>query len=171
MLIDNAQELIRSVRPKASRSDQEHRIRIALQQFSRWGLTSVHDAGVGLETISIYKDLLKRGELPVRVYAMASGEAAMTHYLANGPGAGPRQWDADSSEFQAFSRRCSRIAGSGNDGCVHGRAPGAWPGIHEGRRSRTSGSGSAPKRDSRSTRMRSGTALFGVPSMPSRKAV
>jgi predicted amidohydrolase YtcJ len=85
MLIDNAQELTRSVRPKASRSDQEHRIRIALQQFSRWGLTSVHDAGVGLETISIYKDLLKRGELPVRVYAMASGEAAMTHYLANGP--------------------------------------------------------------------------------------
>jgi len=85
MLIDNAQELIRSVIPKATHADQEHRIRIALQQFSRWGLTSVHDAGVGLETISIYKDLLERGELPVRVYAMASGEAAMTHYLANGP--------------------------------------------------------------------------------------
>jgi predicted amidohydrolase YtcJ len=52
---------------------------------SRWGLTSVHDAGVDLDTIAIYKDLLKRGELPVRVYAMARGEAAMRHYLESGP--------------------------------------------------------------------------------------
>lgn len=85
MLVDHAQALIRAVIPKATRADQERRIRIALQQFSRWGLTSVHDAGIGLETISIYKDLLKSGELPVRVYAMATGEAAMTQYLANGP--------------------------------------------------------------------------------------
>ena len=83
MLVDHAQELIRRVIPKPTHADEEHRIRIALQQFSRWGLTSVHDAGVGLETISIYKELLKRGELPVRVYAMANGEAALTHYLAN----------------------------------------------------------------------------------------
>jgi len=61
MLIDHAQELIRHVMPKTTREEQEHRIRIALEQLSRWGLTSVHDAGVGLETISIYKDLLKRG--------------------------------------------------------------------------------------------------------------
>ena len=85
MLVDHAQELIRGVIPKTSHAEKEHRIRIALQQCSRWGLTSVHDAGVDLETISIYKDLLQRGELPVRVYAMANGEAAVTHYLANGP--------------------------------------------------------------------------------------
>jgi hypothetical protein len=85
MLIDHAQKLIQAVIPKSTAADREHRIRIALQQFSRWGLTSVHDAGVGLETISIYKDLLKRGELPVRVYAMVNGEAAITQYLANGP--------------------------------------------------------------------------------------
>lgn len=85
MLVDRAQELIRNVVPKPTHADQEHRIRIAVQQFSRWGLTSVHDAGVNLDTISIYKDLLKRGELPVRVYAMANGEAALTYFLANGP--------------------------------------------------------------------------------------
>ena len=85
MLVDRAQELIRGVIPKTTLAEREHRIRVALQQLSRWGLTSVHDAGVGLETISTYKDLLKRGELPVRVYAMASGEAAITQYLANGP--------------------------------------------------------------------------------------
>jgi len=85
MLVDHAQRLIRAVIPATTPADEERRIRIALQQFSKWGLTSVHDAGVGLEAISIYKDLLKQGELSVRIYAMANGEAAMTHYLASGP--------------------------------------------------------------------------------------
>jgi predicted amidohydrolase YtcJ len=85
MLIDKAQDLLRAVTPKPTPADRERRIRLALQQFSKWGLTSVHDAGVGLETISIYKELLKRGELPVRVYVMAAGEAARTYYLAHGP--------------------------------------------------------------------------------------
>ncbi len=85
MLVDKAQELIRRVSPKPTHADQERRIRAALQQFARWGLTSVHDAGIDLDTIALYKDLLKRGELPVRIYAMANGEAAMKHYLASGP--------------------------------------------------------------------------------------
>lgn len=85
MLIDHAQELIRGVTPKPTHADRERHVRAALQQFTRWGLTSVHDAGVDLDTIAIYKDLLKRGELPVRVYAMAAGDAARTHYLASGP--------------------------------------------------------------------------------------
>jgi len=85
ILVDKAQGLLRGVEPKPTHADQERRMRLALQQLSKWGLTSVHDAGVGLETISIYKDLLKRGELSVRVYVMVAGEAARTHYLANGP--------------------------------------------------------------------------------------
>ncbi len=83
VLVDKAQALMRAVIPKPTHADQERRIRLALQQFSKWGLTSVHDAGVGLETISIYKDLLKRGELPVRAYVMAAGEQARSYYLAH----------------------------------------------------------------------------------------
>jgi predicted amidohydrolase YtcJ len=85
MLVDNAQELIRHVIPRPTHSDQERRIRAALQQFTRWGLTSVQDASVDLDTIAVYKDLLRRGELPVRVYVMAAGEQARKHYLAAGP--------------------------------------------------------------------------------------
>ena len=85
MLVDKAVELIRCVTPKPTHTDQVRHIRAALQQFSRWGLTSVHDAGVGLDTIAIYKDLLNEGELPVRIYAMVSGDAATAHYLASGP--------------------------------------------------------------------------------------
>ena len=87
MLVDNALELIWGIgiTPKPTHADRERHIRIALQQFTRWGLTSVHDAGTDLEIVAIYKDLLKRGELPVRVYAMVRGDAAITHYLASGP--------------------------------------------------------------------------------------
>lgn len=85
MLVDNAQELIRRVIPKPTHADVERQIRAALQQFTRWGLTSVQDAAVNLDTIAIYKDLLQRGELPVRVYVMAEGEEARKHYLVTGP--------------------------------------------------------------------------------------
>lgn len=85
MLVDNAQELIRHVVARPTHADQERRIRAALQEFTRWGLTSVQDAAVDLETIAIYKDLLKRGELAVRIYVMAAGEQARKHYLATGP--------------------------------------------------------------------------------------
>jgi predicted amidohydrolase YtcJ len=85
MLVDNAQELIRPVIPKPTHADTERQIRAALRQFTRWGLTSVQDAAVNLDTIAIYKDLLQRGELPVRVYVMAEGEEARKHYLATGP--------------------------------------------------------------------------------------
>ena len=51
MLIDNAQELVSVVTPKPAHADRERHIRIALQQFTRWGLSSVHDAGTDLEII------------------------------------------------------------------------------------------------------------------------
>jgi predicted amidohydrolase YtcJ len=85
MLVDRAQDLIRHVVPRPTHADKERRIRAALQQFTQWGLTSVQDAGIDLETIGIYKDLLRRGELPVRVYAMAAGEETRKHYLEVGP--------------------------------------------------------------------------------------
>jgi hypothetical protein len=46
----------------------------------------VHDAGVGLETIKIYKELINENKLTVRLYAMLSwpGEA-VDRYLVKGP--------------------------------------------------------------------------------------
>jgi predicted amidohydrolase YtcJ len=84
ILVDNATALVNGITPKPTHADRERRIRLALQQFTRWGLTSVHDAGADLEIIGIYKDLLTRGELPVRLYVMALGNVAVTHYLASG---------------------------------------------------------------------------------------
>jgi predicted amidohydrolase YtcJ len=85
ILVDNATALVDAITPKPTHADRERHIRLALQQFTQWGLTSVHDAGTDLEIIGIYKHLLKRGELPLRLYVMARGDAAVTHYLASGP--------------------------------------------------------------------------------------
>ena len=85
ILVDNATGLVDGITPKPTHADRERHIRLALQQYARWGLTSVHDAGADLEMIGIYKDLLKRGELPVRLYVMALGNTTVVHYLANGP--------------------------------------------------------------------------------------
>ncbi len=85
ILVDNAQTLLEHVRPKPTHADRVRRIQRALHQFARWGLTSVHDAGVDLETIAIYQDLLKQGALTVRVYAMLAGEEARRQAITEGP--------------------------------------------------------------------------------------
>ena len=86
ILVDRAQDALSRVRPaRSGGADRERHIRAALQQYARWGLTSVHDAGTDLETIAVYKSLLARGELPVRLYVMARGARATEHYLASGP--------------------------------------------------------------------------------------
>ncbi len=86
ILVDNAQSLMDRVTPNSDSPDAaEQRIRTAMEQYTRWGLTSIHDAGAGLEAIAIYKKLLAAGELPVRVYAMARGDAAVEEYLVRGP--------------------------------------------------------------------------------------
>ena len=86
LLLEEAQKLVTAVMPNANtEATRERRIRAALDQYVRWGLTGVHDAGTELEDIAILKRLLKNGELPIRVYAMAVGDAAIEHYLKNGP--------------------------------------------------------------------------------------
>lgn len=86
LLLEEAQKLVTAVMPNTNTEEaRERRIRVALQQYVRWGLTGVHDAGTELEDIAILKRLLANGELPIRVYAMAYGDAAIEHYLKSGP--------------------------------------------------------------------------------------
>lgn len=86
LLLETAEALVSAVMPERDTpAARERHIRTALAQYARWGLTGVHDAGAGLEEIAVYRKLLSAGELPVRVYAMAHGEAAVAHYLDSGP--------------------------------------------------------------------------------------
>jgi hypothetical protein len=84
--VDRAADLAVAAVPPPTAAENERRLRAALRQLVEWGVTSIHDAGVDLDTIAIYKRLLARGELPLRVYAMAEGTGRTAdHYLAAGP--------------------------------------------------------------------------------------
>jgi predicted amidohydrolase YtcJ len=86
MLLEQAASIVSTVMPDTGTPEYlERYIRTALDQYRRWGLTGVHDAGTTFADIQILKKLLDAGELPVRVYAMAMGDQAVGHYLANGP--------------------------------------------------------------------------------------
>lgn len=88
MLLEAAVELINEIKPDTETPEQlERQILTAVKEYARWGLTGVHDAGVSLEKIAIYKKLLAENALPVRVNIMVNGydKKAVEHYLATGP--------------------------------------------------------------------------------------
>ncbi len=86
MLLEQASGLVTAVMPDSGTPAQrERRIRAALAQYAKWGLTGVHDAGSDLTDISIFKKLLASDELPLRIYSMPLGDEAVDHYLASGP--------------------------------------------------------------------------------------
>lgn len=86
MLVDDAVDLVTKVMTAPTRADLMRRLEAALAQYVRWGLTSIHDAGVDLRGIELYKELLAAGRLPLRVYVMARGSGATaSQMLAQAP--------------------------------------------------------------------------------------
>lgn len=86
VLIDNAMELIEKVVPELTDDEIEQRIKLALEECVKLGLTEVHDMGVDLQVINIYKKLIDRGECPIRIYAAIGGTGeTWEHYRKSGP--------------------------------------------------------------------------------------
>jgi predicted amidohydrolase YtcJ len=85
MLIDNAISLVGRIVPKASRQDHLNALMQGQEKCFEVGLTSVHDAGLGYETIDLIDSLQKAGALKMRIYAMLSpGKENYEHYLLKG---------------------------------------------------------------------------------------
>ncbi len=86
IFIDNAITLLDSRLPAPTRAERTKAIVAALKTCVSMGLTGVHDMGVDLETISIFKDLIDSGEFPLRVYAAVSSyQDGWSHYAKSGP--------------------------------------------------------------------------------------
>jgi predicted amidohydrolase YtcJ len=86
VLVDAAQDLVDKVVPQQTEADARLALDRALEQIARVGLTSVHDAGIGVGADRLYRDYADHGKLTARVYAMIGGTGADFDQLAkNGP--------------------------------------------------------------------------------------
>jgi predicted amidohydrolase YtcJ len=73
VFVDTAQALVASKIPPPTRDVRKRRLAKGLAACAEAGLTSVHDAGVTVDTVALYKELLAEDALPVRVYVMLRG--------------------------------------------------------------------------------------------------
>ncbi|MBN2730849.1 MAG: amidohydrolase, partial [Balneolaceae bacterium] len=64
---------------------QEQRLALqkALQKMRQYGLTSVHDAGVGVDTWKLYKSFADNGKLTTRIYGMIAGAGTIFDTLSS----------------------------------------------------------------------------------------
>ena len=73
VLIDNAIDAVRKVMPRPTRDERMRAVRLGVDACLSVGLTGVHDMGVDAELVDIYKELIRNGEFPFRVYAAIDG--------------------------------------------------------------------------------------------------
>jgi hypothetical protein len=70
VFVDNAMGLVRQHIPNLTTEETRYALTTAMEGLAGYGLTSVHDAGVGSGTIQAYKELVSDGPMPIRVNVM-----------------------------------------------------------------------------------------------------
>ena len=76
VFIDAAMELVESSMPDLDDATAGRALQLGMQAAVAHGLTGVHDAGVSLAQLRRYQALADRGQLPLRINAMADGVGA-----------------------------------------------------------------------------------------------
>jgi len=76
VFIDNAQNLVERAIPAATKAEVKAAIAAAVTEANRWGLTGVHDAGVGRAGLEAYEELAREGRLDLRAYVMIADDSA-----------------------------------------------------------------------------------------------
>jgi len=86
VLVDNAQGIVGRVIPAASRAELREQTLAAIAEANRWGLTGIHDAGVGPEGIALYEELAKEGRYNLRNYVMIrASDSVLDAFMRRGP--------------------------------------------------------------------------------------
>ncbi|MFS2022960.1 amidohydrolase [Massilia sp. CT11-137] len=86
VLVDAAQAMIQKVLPQPTEQEARTMLDRALGTMASVGLTSAHDAGIGIAEDRLYRDYADHGKLTARIYAMVKGTGADFDRLArNGP--------------------------------------------------------------------------------------
>lgn len=85
VLVDKAENLVMNFWPKVSREDIVKALMDAQDICFSYGLTTVNDAGLGINAIEIIDSLQHTGDLKMRVYAMVSAtKRNLDYYLSKG---------------------------------------------------------------------------------------
>ena len=74
IFIDTAAALVEQARPPLDEATAERALVLGMRAAVEHGLTGVHDAGIGLDELRRYRRLADRGQLPLRITAMAAGD-------------------------------------------------------------------------------------------------
>lgn len=69
-LVDNATALVSSKIPSVSKEEIRRAFQAAFKELTSLGLTSVHDAGIGIDEAEVYMSMADNGEMTMRIYAM-----------------------------------------------------------------------------------------------------
>lgn len=86
VFVDAAENYIQQIVPEPTEVEMELALEKALEQMARMGLTSVHDAGIGVDTWNLYKEFADAGKMTTRIYAMIGGTGnAFDELSKNGP--------------------------------------------------------------------------------------
>jgi len=86
VLIDAAMALVTDPLPSPSDVEQERALSTALRHTAQHGVTSLHDAGVGLATLRRVQALIEDDQFPLRLYAMINGRGeTFKHFCERGP--------------------------------------------------------------------------------------
>ena len=83
VFVDAASLLVEQAVPKPDAPAMAEALRRALAETTRSGLTGVHEAGIPLAVLSLYRDAIASGRFPVRLYAMIEPDAVDAFCAAN----------------------------------------------------------------------------------------
>lgn len=63
-------DIVNAVMPPVSNARLYKRIQLAVKECNKYGLTSVHDAGLDLQEIQVVQQAIDNNEYPLRTYVM-----------------------------------------------------------------------------------------------------
>jgi len=84
VFIDNAMALIEAAVPGETRAQIADGVDRAIDSLHRHGITSVHDAGVRMATVEVYRSLALQGRFDLRAHVMLSDDSPWIRRAASG---------------------------------------------------------------------------------------
>ena len=86
VFVDAAMFLVDDLTPWPTDVERQIQMERALAETARYGLTGVHEAGVDLATIALYRAAADAGQFPIRLYAMIGGAGeTLDYFCETGP--------------------------------------------------------------------------------------